>query len=144
MFRTDADAAHVAVLFMSCLRSTGCCSSGCTLSSAGPGSDAAAARPCWRLEQPQLCARTTVARECRGLIAPSCCAGRHNTYSCCVCHMCRLEVDTAAAGGGRKLLAHGNGHNEGSIDHTELRSEKISDTALGSQQAILKSFDKGG
>jgi hypothetical protein len=57
---------------------------------------------------------------------------------------CRGEIDTAAGVPLRKLLAHGNDKNEGGIGHTELRSEKMSDAALGAQQAILKSFDKGG
>jgi hypothetical protein len=44
----------------------------------------------------------------------------------------------------RKLQAHGNDQNGGGVGHTELRSEKMSDAALATQQAILKTFDKGG
>jgi hypothetical protein len=59
----------------------------------------------------------------------------------------KLQAGSGVGGYGvplRKLLAHGNDKNEGGIGHTELRSEKMSDAALGAQQAILKSFDKGG
>lgn len=53
------------------------------------------------------------------------------------------QVDTAAGVNARRLLAHGGNTHDGGAQATEERSEKLSDSILGTHEAILKVSEKG-
>jgi hypothetical protein len=57
-----------------------------------------------------------------------------------VSHLAESMMD---AGKPKRLLAHGAGTHDGGAQATEVRSEKLSDSILGTREAILKVTEKG-